>query len=219
MLFRIGFGLAACAALAACGGGERLAVGTRAGDTKVADTRAAPVDWRRVATTADRTRLRNWRVAWIEAVAKARAAGNGTAIDAQGALFDPDHALDTAMPPPGEYRCRIFKLGARGTGARDFAAFPFFACRVEAEGDVSSFYKTDGSQRPVGLAFRDDASRAIFLGTMMLGDEKNALEYGRDADRDMAGIIQRVGPQRWRVGLPYPRFESTLDVIEMLPAK
>ncbi|WP_380817196.1 DUF4893 domain-containing protein [Sphingomonas hylomeconis] len=211
-MVKMGFGLAACAMLAACGGG-----GGGGGDRPATAVAAAPLDWRRVATEADRTRLRNWRVAWIEAMTKARAAGNGKAIDAQGPLFDPDHALDGAMPPPGDYRCRIFKLGARGTGAKDFTSYPFFGCRVEAEGDVSSFYKTEGSQRPVGLAF-PDGQRAIFLGTMMLGDERNALEYGRDANRDMAGIVQRVGARRWRVALPYPRFESTLDVIEMLPA-
>ena len=209
MMVKLGFGLAACAALAACGGG---------GARPAAGSAAAALDWRQVATPADRTRLRNWRVAWIEATAKARSAGNGAAIDALGALFDPDHALDLGMPPAGDYRCRIFKVGGRGTGAKDFTAYPFFGCRVEAEGDVSSFYKVDGSQRPVGLAFPDGSGRAIFLGTMMLGDEKTALEYGRDADRDMAGIVQRVGARRWRVILPYPRFESTLDVIEMLPA-
>ena len=101
---------------------------------------------------------------------------------------------------------------------RDFTAYPYFGCRIEAEGDVHSFYKVDGSQRPVGLAFPDGESRAVFLGTMMLGDEKIALDYGRDADRDMAGIIQRIGDRRWRMVLPSPRFESMLDVVEIVPA-
>ena len=208
MYLRISFGLAACATLVACGGDRGPKPGVA----------AATLDWRRVATQADRERLRTWRTAWIDALAKARASGNSKAIAAEGVLFEPDLALDDAMPPPGAYKCRIFKLGARGSGTRDFIAYPYFGCRVDAEGGVSSFYKTDGSQRPVGLAF-PDGSRAIFLGTMMLGDEKTALEYGRDADRDMAGIVQRVAPRRWRLALPYPRFESTLDVIEMLPAE
>jgi hypothetical protein len=208
MYLKIGFGLAACAMLTACGGGERPA----------AVSSAAPADWRRVATDADRERLRVWRRAWVEALAKARGSGNGKAIAAEGALFDPDHALDVAMPPEGRYKCRMFKLGARGTAMRDFTAYPYFECRVVGEGDVSSIYKSSGSQRPVGLAFPDGSARAIFLGTMMLGDEKTALDYGRDANRDMAGIIQRIGERRWRVTLPYPRFESMLDVIEMVPA-
>ena len=210
MTLRLSIGLATCGVLAACGGG---------GNRPAASVPPQVTDWRQVATDADRTRLRGWRQAWMAALAKARAAGNGRAIAAQGALFEPDRALANAMPPPGPYKCRVFKIGANGTGVRDFTAYPYFECRVDAEGDVSSFYKMDGSQRPVGLAFPDGATRAVFLGTMMLGDEKTPLEYGRDAERDMAGFIQRVDERRWRVVLPYPRFESMLDVIEMVPAR
>jgi hypothetical protein len=53
---------------------------------------------------------------------------------------------------------------------------------------------------------------------MELGDEKRPMRYGRDVNRDMAGLIERIGPQRWRVVLPYPRFESVLDVVELVPA-
>ena len=60
--------------------------------------------------------------------------------------------------------------------------------------------------------------RQVFFGTLVLGDEIRALGYGRDATRDMAGAMERIGPQRWRLVLPYPRFESTLDVIELTPA-
>jgi hypothetical protein len=176
------------------------------------------MDWRQVATARDRDRLRNWRVAWLAALAKAQASGNGQAIAAQGALFEPDHALDRPLPPPGGYRCRVFKIGANGTATRDFTVYPWFVCRVDAEGEVSSFYKTDGPQRPVGLAFRDGDMRGVFLGTMMLGDETTALVYGRDTDRDMAGIVERIGDKRWRIVLPYPRFESLLDVVEIVPA-
>jgi hypothetical protein len=34
----------------------------------------------------------------------------------------------------------------------------------------------------------------------------------------MAGLVERIGARRWRLVLPYPRFESTLDVIEIVPA-
>ena len=83
---------------------------------------------------------------------------------------------------------------------------------------VFSFAKLSGSQRPVGLIFGNDNFRQIFLGTMMLGDERRPLDYGRDADRDMAGAIEKVGPERWRLILPFPRFESMMDVIELVPA-
>jgi hypothetical protein len=57
----------------------------------------------------------------------------------------------------------------------------------------------------------------IFLGTLQLGDENRALRYGDDRERDVAGIIERIGDSRWRLVLPYPRFESTIEVLELIP--
>lgn len=96
----------------------------------------------------------------------------------------------------------------------------WFACRIgTAQGtSVVSLTKLDGSQRPVGTIYPDTDARAIFLGTMQLGDEKRPMSYGRDANRDMAGLIERIAERRWRVVLPYPRFESVLDVVELVPA-
>jgi len=176
-----------------------------------------PADWRRVATSNDRTRLRNTRQAWLEALAKARAAGQAKAIAAQGLLFDPDRALPGAKPPAGDYRCRVFKLGGQRPGNRDFTAYPAFRCRIDPEGEMLSFYKIGGSQRPAGLVFDDGGDRQIFLGTLSLGDEELPMDYGRDVNRDMAGIVQRIGPRRWRLVLPYPHFESLLDVVELVP--
>lgn len=171
-------------------------------------------DWRAVATPADRKRLRDWRAAWMDAFAKLRASGQLAALAAQGALFDPDRAMTGAVPPAGDYRCRQFKLGGTAVASRDFAAMPWVRCRVDGTG----FVKADGRQRPVGTLFDDSGSRGVFLGTLMLGDERRALAYGRDAGRDMAGVVERVDAARWRIVLPYPRFESTLDVIELIPA-
>ncbi len=203
------FAVAACALLAGCGGGE---------DRPASLSSIAP-DWRQVATSADRERLRTWRQAWVSAVAKAQASGNGKAIAAGGALFEPDLALSEPMPPAGDYRCRVFKIGAHGSAMRDFTVYPYFTCRIASTaGGVTRFYKTEGSQRVSGRAYPDGTRRAVFLGTMMLGDERNAIAYGRDPNRDLAGIIQRVGDRRWRMMLPYPRFESLLDVVEIVPA-
>jgi hypothetical protein len=160
--------------------------------------------------------LRGWRGAWIDALAEVDP--REIANDPQ--LFDPDHALNQAVPPSGAYRCRTFKLGARGGIGPTFAASTAFACRIDesGEGDVVSLVKLDGSQRPVGTIFKDTDARAIFLGTMELGDETRPMRYGLDASRDMAGLIERIGTRRWRVVLPYPRFESVLDVVELVPA-
>lgn len=174
-------------------------------------------DWREIATPADRDRIARWRDAWTSALAKTGRAGFGPRIAAQGGLMLPDAALADPAPPPGDYRCRVTKLGAQGQGGLDYVSYPDFACRISMEKDLLSFAKLDGSQRPVGLLFPNDDARMIFLGSMMLGDERRALEYGRDPDRDMAGAFERIGPRRWRLVLPWPKWESTLDVIELTP--
>jgi hypothetical protein len=176
------------------------------------------VDWRKVATAADRQRLRDWRTAFTTALRQARLS-HAAQVANQGVLLEPDAAIaDPDGIPPGAYRCRVIKLGAKSAGMSDYTAYPAFNCDIADEGEVSSFTKTSGSQRPVGLVFNDDGGRQIFLGTLMLGDETQAIDYGRDADRDMAGAVEKIGPRRWRMLLPWPRFESMMDVIELVPA-
>ena len=73
-------------------------------------------------------------------------------------------------------------------------------------------------QRPSGTLYAETGARVIFLGALALGDETTALSYSLDRKRDMAGYIERVAIGRWRLVLPWPNFESQLDVIEMVPA-
>ena len=148
---------------------------------------------------------------------KATLAGNGPQIAVQGALLKPDMALDDPLLPSGDYACRVIKMGAQAGGSLDYVAYPAFTCRVAAEEGRLRFAKIDGSQRPVGDIFPDDGRRMIFLGAMTLGDEARPQPYGRDAERDMAGIVERVGPSRWRIAFPYPRWESTIDILELIP--
>lgn len=175
-------------------------------------------DWRKVATANDRVRLRDWRSAFVGAVRAAQSAGEGARIDREGALLHPDAALPGPVIPNGDYRCRTIKVGARSAGMLDFVAYPQFTCRIRPERGVQGLAKLSGSQRPVGLLYPADALRLVFLGTLMLGDETRALQYGGDPDRDMAGYVERIGPRRWRLILPRPRYESQIDVIELVPA-
>lgn len=182
------------------------------------DEAVASDSWRTVATLADRERIRGWYDSWQTALASARSAGHGADVAAQGALLEPQSALPNAHLPPGDYACRVIKIGARQPGMLAYVAYPQFRCRVDAEQDVFSFVKLTGSQRPVGLIFADTDRRKIFLGTMLLGDESRALDYGTDPQRDMAGIVERIGPQQWRIVFPRPAFESIVDVMELVPA-
>lgn len=180
--------------------------------------REAPAGWRAIATPADRDRIRNWRTAWTQAFAKLTTAADRNAVAAQGVLLQPDAALTGPAPPPGDYRCRVTKLGAKGADGLDYVAYPAFRCRITQEGASLRLAKLGGSQRPAGRLLPDDEGRMIFLGAMTLGDELHPLDYGRDPDRDMAGILERIGPRRWRLVMPFPHWESTLDVIDLTPA-
>lgn len=194
----------ACLALAACA------------PSQVVSTRAT--DWRAVATGADREKLREWRSAFVEGLSEARAAGHGAAIAGEGVLLDPDAALGGGPIPNGLYRCRVIKLGARSPGMLPYIAYPPFTCRVRQEHGLQGFAKLSGSQRQVGLIFPGDALRQVFLGTLILGDETRAMQYGSDPDRDVAAFVERIGEARWRMVIPRPAFESDTDVIELVPA-
>ncbi len=176
-----------------------------------------PARWRDVATERDRTRIRGWRRAWVEALSEARQR-NAAEVDAGGALFQPDAGLAPPALPPGNYRCRTIKLGSQSNSDLNYIAYPWFNCRVARDGDVFSFRRSGGSQRPVGHIYSAGPRRMIFLGSLQLGDERRVLRYGADADRDLAGIVERVGERRWRLVFPRPTFESIVDVIELVPA-
>ena len=175
-------------------------------------------DWRAVATASDRERLRDWRTAFTRALDQARKAGHSAEIAREGRLLEPDAALGPVPIPNGRYKCRVIKVGAKSEGLLDYVAYPAFNCRIQREKQLQSLYKLTGSQRHAGLIFADSPLRQVFLGTLVLGDENRAMQYGRDPDRDLAGWVERIGDQRWRLVLPYPVYESTLDVVELVPA-
>ena len=175
-------------------------------------------DWRAVATESDRERLRDWRTAFVDALRAARSSGNGSDVEREGVLLNPDAALGGGPIPNGEYRCRVIKVGAKQPGLLNFVAYPPFKCRIQQGAELQDFVKLTGSQRQVGKLFPDDMLRQVFLGTLVLGDETRAMRYGRDTQRDVAGFVERIGPNRWRLIMPRPHFESQMDVMELVPS-
>jgi hypothetical protein len=174
-------------------------------------------DWHTIATDDDRARLRDWRDAFVSAIDAARSGGHADDVAREGALLDPDAAIGGPIPD-GLYRCRVVKLGAKSPGMLDYVAYPAFDCRVSQAGKLQDFAKLGGSQRQVGMIFPNDQLRQVFLGTLMLGDEARAMQYGVDPDRDIVGYVERIGPKRWRLIMPRPHFESIMDVMELVPA-
>ena len=174
-------------------------------------------NWRTIATSNDRARLRDWRSTFVKALAAARR-GHSAELAREGMLLQPDAALGGGPIPNGNYRCRVIKLGAKSQGLLGYVSYPAFSCRITAENALQKFRKLSGSQRQVGIIFPGDPLRQVLLGTLALGDELGALQYGIDETRNVAGYVERIGPDRWRLIMPEPHFESQLDVIELVPS-
>ena len=174
--------------------------------------------WKEVATGDDRQRLADWRTNFVSALDAARKSGHAADVAREGVLLEPDAALGPPGLPNGMYRCRVIKLGAKAdSGGLPYVSYPPFTCRMKPDRSLQRFNKLDGSQRYVGLIFPGDPIRQVFLGTLVLGDETRALQYGQDQLRDVAGYVERIGPNRWRILMPKPHFESQFDVMELTP--
>jgi hypothetical protein len=174
--------------------------------------------WRGIVSSDDEDRIERLGQAWTEALREARDRRFSSAIKSEGELLEPDAGLARPAPSPGPYRCRMIKLGTQGSNTNAFAAYKPFFCYVEVEGDLLTIIKQTGSQRPAGFLYPDgDEKRLIFLGTLALGSEEAPLAYRENPVRDMVGVMERVGPFRYRLVIPWPRYESKLDVIELVP--
>ena len=173
--------------------------------------------WMPIATAADKSRISRIGLAWQSALADARPRFAGE-IRKEGALLEPRAAQPRPAPTPGSYNCRLIKLGKATAKAPAFERFKPFFCYVQVEENLLTIVKQTGSQRPAGRLWEDDnPERLIFLGSLALGDEQQPLAYGDDPKRDMAGVLERIGPFRWRLVIPWPQSTSKLDVFELTP--
>ena len=176
-------------------------------------------DWRQVASAADASLLGRLDQAWRLARAEAEDAGFASEVERLGALVDPNAALAGRLQPaPGTYRCRTLKLGRRVEGqGLAYVAYPFFACSVElTPGGDLILTKTTGSQRTRGLLYPDTDRRLVYVGAQAWGDEADFPAYGRNRERDQVGVLERIGDQRWRLVLPWPKQEAKLELLEIV---
>lgn len=173
--------------------------------------------WKAVATPADQDRLARLGLAWQEALDEAKRANPGD-VAKEGKLLLPRSGLSRPDPTPGSYNCRMITLGKATPRGKAFESFKPFFCYVQVEGDQLTIVKQTGSQRPSGRLWEDDdPNRMIFLGSLALASDDQPLAYGDDPKRDMAGVLERIAPFRWRLVIPWPQSDSKLNVFELTP--
>jgi hypothetical protein len=207
--------IAAIALLPGCATKPRLPPGVRPSVEVGAPLKADA--WRAVATAADEDRLARLGLAWQEALAEAKRT-NAADVRREGGLLMPRSAQPRPAPTPGSYNCRLIKLGKASARSKPFESFKPFFCYVQVEDDLLTIVKQTGSQRPAGRLWDDDdPTRLIFLGSLALGDEQVPVAYGDDPKRDMAGVLERIAPFKWRLVIPWPQSTSKLDVFELTP--
>jgi hypothetical protein len=133
--------------------------------------------------------------------------------------------------------------GARRVPA--FEAFRPFTCFVAVESDQLVLMKATGSRLPGGRLWDEGADmataasatpgatqgagladiaaapgrdqRLVFLGATADRPGAAAPAYGAAADRDRAGILERVGEFRWRLTLPWVAGGPPIELLELTP--
>lgn len=163
--------------------------------------------WRTAIADDDVRRLdtlpAQWTSAWQKLGRRATVLAKG-----EGALLQPGTALPHPALPPGSYKCRLVTLART-----EMRKAPSFFCYVGGEeGERVSFTKQTGTALPGGWLYRDE-DRYVFLGAKQRQPGNNTLGYGTDRVRDLVGVVERIGPFRWRLVLPGDAFE----VYELTP--
>lgn len=197
-----------------------LTVGGCGGKPGVEAVAAPPPAWQKQIRDDDRKRLAGLWGAWTRSMAQVDAAGMQPMVAALGPMAMPDAAQPAAPPSAGRYRCRAVRLGSRDepAGRRrvpTVVADPFGPCTIARRGALLWFEQDRGAQRVAGALY-PDGDRQVFLGSLALAGETGVMAYGADGERDQVGVLRSVGPGRWRLELPWPMWQSNLEIIEIV---
>lgn len=173
---------------------------------------AEPGSWRAVAANPDQESIDTLPERWDRALAAVPKYLRPKLV-AEGPLVKPLAAQPLAMLPVGPYLCRLVRLGAR----RGYATFAPDICYVDGDAKRRSFTKQDGENLPGGWLFDDSDSREVFLGANRKVANAVPPPYGDSAATDVAGVVERVSPFRWRLVLPKAGRGAILDIYELIP--
>lgn len=174
-----------------------------------------PTGWRATATAGDQQRI-DGLTGRMQRMLAAVPARFRSRVTAEGPLLDPASGLDAPALSPGSYQCRLVRIG----GWRGVVSYKSDFCYIAVEGGKQSFTKQTGTQLPGGWLFDDEGGkRLIFLGTQRPPRAGSAPPYGQVPQRDIAAVIERIAPFRWRMALVKNdgQGEQMLDIYELIP--
>lgn len=204
--------IALCLSLFATGGCAILRAPSPPLGTSVTIEPETPSDgaeWRTIARAADQQRIDAIDARWHAAIAALpHSLQPRTAADRQ--LLDPEAARPLVALPPGGYECRRIRLGGRAKLTR----FKPDTCYVKLDGNKLSYTTQTGRLMPGGWLYPDSDTRQVLLATDRPTGVQVAPAYGVEATRDLIGVIERLGPLRWRLTIPR---DDELDVWEITP--
>ncbi len=162
-------------------------------------------------TAADKQRLAAFDKTRAEAVAEARKGGAPDDVATlENILAGRDLTFSEGFNFTGNWRCRTVKLG----GNQPLTVYGWFRCRVSDDGAGWRLEKLTGSQRTSGAFYTDSDTRLIYIGALHYGDE-TPKRYASDPDRDQVAYVLRPDEKRVRLEFPSPKYESTLDILEL----
>jgi hypothetical protein len=177
----------------------------------------AETGWRAVVSAEDKQRVADLSQIWHQALQSVPHRYQAQ-ITKEGDLLVAGAGRDHPTPPPGSYKCRLVKLGNEGGREAPVRTFPDFFCYIRAERDNRlSFTKQTGTDLPGGWLHEDGDRRLVLVGAKQRKVGDNSLGYGEEPDRDLIGVIERIGPFRWRLVLPWRGGKPGLDVYELTP--
>jgi hypothetical protein len=185
----------------------------------VVEVEAAPTGaWETIIRPEDRTRLTTLPATWLSAWTRAESRSAALLKDVAD-IARPDAALDHPALPPGSYNCSLTRMGDFGARRPAVRRFPPFFCYVRGEeGNALSFTKQTGTDLPGGWLHPDvEAPRYVFLGAKQRKPGDNSLSYGTELERDLAGVLERIGPFRWRLVVPWRDGDTGIDIYELTP--
>lgn len=163
----------------------------------------------KIMTAADKTRLAGHEAARSKAVAEAKTGGAAQDVAVLDQLLAKPAISFSDFDMTGDWQCRTIKAG--GLGA--LVIYGWFKCKVTDDGSGWMLEKLTGSQRTKGRFYTESDTRLIYLGSFYVAGDP-VKPYGSGPQSDQVGYAVRTGPSEWRIELPLPEYESTLDVLE-----